>query len=218
MQVPCGPPLEPIDGILGHPVKPLTHQDPQSCPGHSSVDYLHGSHFSPNGTSATDSAGSSTTLDSSIFAGDEEESLVDSQPICFKENPFLVANRKGKGRPPGEQILSGPPVGYGRHGQLQPWLFSKARRRGPSVLLEAAWCDFGVHSLFGLARWCHLTNRDTRPSAKLPFNTITSVTGDKTHFLTRASSACSCCGKIPPECQLNWGAIFFFVAVSRDQP
>lgn len=78
--------------------------------------------------SATDSAGSSTTLDSSIFATDEEESLVDSQPICFKENPFLVANRKGKGRPRGEQILSGPPVGYGRHGQLQPWLFSKARR------------------------------------------------------------------------------------------
>lgn len=133
LQVPCGPPLDPIDGILGHAVKPLTQEDPQSCPGlghgHGSADYLHGSQFSPNGTSATDSAGSSTTLDSSIFTGDEEESLVDSQPICFKENPFLVANRKGKGRPPGEQILSGPPVGYGRHGQLQPWLFSKARRR-----------------------------------------------------------------------------------------
>lgn len=121
LQVPCGPPLDPIDGILGHQVKPLPHEDSQS-------DYLHGSHFSPNGTSVAGSTGSSTTLDSSCFAGDEEESLVDSQPICFKENPFLVANRKGKGRPPGEQILSGPPVGYGRRGQLQPWLFSKARR------------------------------------------------------------------------------------------
>lgn len=58
---------------------------------------------------------------------EEEECLVDSQPICFSENPFLVANRKGKGRPPQERILSGPPVGYGKKGQLQPWLYSKAR-------------------------------------------------------------------------------------------
>ncbi|XP_063063083.1 protein scribble homolog isoform X4 [Engraulis encrasicolus] len=57
---------------------------------------------------------------------EEEECLVDSQPICFSENPFLVANRKGKGRPPQERILSGPPTGYGKAGQLQPWLFSKA--------------------------------------------------------------------------------------------
>ncbi|XP_035375674.1 protein scribble homolog isoform X4 [Electrophorus electricus] len=59
-------------------------------------------------------------------APDEEECLVDSQPICFSENPFLVANRKSKGRPPEEHILSGPPTGYGRHGQLQPWLYNKA--------------------------------------------------------------------------------------------
>ncbi|XDV18039.1 hypothetical protein PO909_023820, partial [Leuciscus waleckii] len=63
----------------------------------------------------------------------EEECLVDSQPICFSENPFLVANRKGKGCPPEERILSGPPVGYGRHGQLQPWLYSKG---SPSELLR----------------------------------------------------------------------------------
>lgn len=127
LQVQCGPPLEPLECILGLSAKPL------ACPSHSAehqlrsedTDYLHGSHFSPNGTSAPDSVGSSTTLDDEE---EEEESLVDSQPICFKENPFLVANRKGKGRPPAEQILSGPPVGYGRRGQLQPWLFSKARR------------------------------------------------------------------------------------------
>ncbi|TRZ00120.1 hypothetical protein DNTS_020310, partial [Danionella cerebrum] len=61
---------------------------------------------------------------------EEEECLVDSQPICFSENPFLVANRKGKGCPPEERILSGPPVGYGRQGQLQPWLYSKASGLG----------------------------------------------------------------------------------------
>ncbi|KAK1796955.1 hypothetical protein P4O66_008265 [Electrophorus voltai] len=63
-------------------------------------------------------------------APDEEECLVDSQPICFSENPFLVANRKSKGRPPEEHILSGPPTGYGRHGQLQPWLYNKASSLG----------------------------------------------------------------------------------------
>ncbi|XP_056317909.1 protein scribble homolog isoform X14 [Danio aesculapii] len=65
------------------------------------------------------------------LAQEEEECLVDSQPMCFSENPFLVANRKGKGCPPEERILSGPPVGYGRHGQLQPWLYSKASPSEP---------------------------------------------------------------------------------------
>lgn len=70
---------------------------------------------------------------------------MDSQPICFKENPFLVANRKGKSLPAGERILSGPPVGYGKQGQLQPWLFSKASGL-PECGLEAAWC-VTAHSL-----------------------------------------------------------------------
>lgn len=56
----------------------------------------------------------------------EEECLVDCQPICFKENPFLVANRKSKGCPLEERILSRPPTGYGRQGQLQTWLYNKA--------------------------------------------------------------------------------------------
>ncbi|XP_022533794.2 protein scribble homolog isoform X16 [Astyanax mexicanus] len=59
----------------------------------------------------------------------EEECLVDSQPISFSENPFLIANRKGKGRPAVECLLSGPPTGYGRKGQLQTSLYNK----GPSV-------------------------------------------------------------------------------------
>ncbi|XP_051559512.1 protein scribble homolog isoform X1 [Myxocyprinus asiaticus] len=62
---------------------------------------------------------------------EEEECLVDSQPISFNENPFLLANRKSRGLPPEERILSGPPVGYGRQGQLQPWLYSKASPSEP---------------------------------------------------------------------------------------
>ncbi|XP_022622790.1 protein scribble homolog isoform X15 [Seriola dumerili] len=125
LQAQYGAPLEPLGFSLGHP--PLSHMDPESCPSlNTEHDYLLGSQFSPNGSSIADSAGSSTTINSATFAPEEEECLVDSQPICFKENPFLVANRKGKGLPVGEQILSGPPVGYGKPGQLQPWLFSKA--------------------------------------------------------------------------------------------
>uniref|UniRef100_A0AAV2L6Z3 Protein scribble homolog n=1 Tax=Knipowitschia caucasica TaxID=637954 RepID=A0AAV2L6Z3_KNICA len=109
-------PLEPLGYDLRHS---LIEQ--QSCTSLSSdPDYLF-----PNGTSASQSECSISTLDSSC-APDEEECLVDSEPMCFKENPFLVANRKSKGLPPGQRILSGPPVGYGKTGQLQPWLHSKA--------------------------------------------------------------------------------------------
>lgn len=125
LQAQFGAPLEPLG--FGLPTKPLGHMDPESGLN-TDHDYLLGSQFPPNGSSATESSAASSTSTFIPEGGEEEEEcLVDSQPICFKENPFLVANRKGKGRPPGEQILSGPPVGYGRQGQLQPWLFSKAR-------------------------------------------------------------------------------------------
>lgn len=87
-----------------------------------------------------------TTLGVPQETGEDEECLVDSQSICFSENPFLVANRKGKGRPPEERILSGPPVGYGRHGQLQPWLYNKA-----SSLAEC----FSAECVFGESMVCH---------------------------------------------------------------
>ncbi|XP_030076257.1 LOW QUALITY PROTEIN: protein scribble homolog [Microcaecilia unicolor] len=54
---------------------------------------------------------------------EEEEPLVDSQSIVFNENPFVVANRKVKGKR-GTQ-LGGPPTGYGRNGVLKTTLFSK---------------------------------------------------------------------------------------------
>nr|XP_033790933.1 protein scribble homolog isoform X4 [Geotrypetes seraphini] len=54
---------------------------------------------------------------------EEEEPLVDSQPIVFNENPFVMANRKVKGKS-GTQ-LGGPPTGYGRNGVLKTNVFSK---------------------------------------------------------------------------------------------
>lgn len=126
LQAQYGAPLEPLGFGLSQPMAPLGHADPESSLN-SDHGYLHGSQFTPHGSSTTESAGSTATINSTVMP-EEEECLVDSQPICFKENPFLVANRKGKGLPPGDRILSGPPVGYGKQGQLQPWLFSKARR------------------------------------------------------------------------------------------
>lgn len=121
LQAQYGAPLEPLGFTLSPPAKP--DADAASSP----------SLFS----SQEGSLDSATTLN---LSEESDESLVDSQPICFKENPFLVANRKGKGLPPGQQILSGPPVGYGKPGQLQPWLFSKARLLLPECALEPACC------------------------------------------------------------------------------
>ncbi|XP_061850572.1 protein scribble homolog isoform X11 [Colius striatus] len=54
----------------------------------------------------------------------EEECMIDSQPILFSENPFVVANRRGKAA--GKACLGGPPLGYGRGGVLKTNLYSKA--------------------------------------------------------------------------------------------
>ncbi|XP_074754327.1 protein scribble homolog isoform X3 [Athene noctua] len=54
----------------------------------------------------------------------EQECMVDSQPILFSENPFVVANRRGKAA--GQACLGGPPLGYGRGGVLKTNLYSKA--------------------------------------------------------------------------------------------
>lgn len=138
LQPQYGPPVEPLGFSLGHGTESLL--DPESSTN-DHVDYLRGSQFVPSRSSIANSAGSSTTINSSTQEEEEEEEecLIDSQPICFKENPFLVANRKGKGGASGEQLLSGPPVGYGKPGQLQPWLHSKASSLAECGVL-AAWC------------------------------------------------------------------------------
>ncbi|PKU40155.1 hypothetical protein llap_9545 [Limosa lapponica baueri] len=68
----------------------------------------------------------------------EQECMVDSQPILFSENPFVVANRRGKAA--GRACLGGPPLGYGRGGVLKTNLYSKAS--GPTAccvwLLQAS--------------------------------------------------------------------------------
>lgn len=163
-----GAPLEPLGFSLAHGVPPVnSHVDPQSLS-------LNIDHSYPNGASTADSVGSSTTINSSSLPPEEEEEeecLVDSQPICFKENPFLVANRKGKGLPPGAQVLSGPPVGYGKPGQLKPWLFSKASPSVPECVLEAAWlCE--THSVLLLEP---IVVCAVCPKVRLQFLTVTQV-------------------------------------------
>ncbi|XP_038156523.1 protein scribble homolog isoform X7 [Cyprinodon tularosa] len=153
--------LEPAGFSLVKPTEPLTD--------HS---YLKEFQFSHNGTpTINDSPGSATAVDSmpAVSPEEEEECLVDSQPMCFRENPFLVANRKGKGLPPGEQILSGPPVGYGQQGKLQPWLFSKTPSsdytRTDSPVREAPYSP---------------TIQPTRPGAIQPVGRVRSTTSPGT--------------------------------------
>lgn len=144
LQAEYGPSLKPTGFGLSQPTKPLS---PTLNTDHEYTDEYQ---FSPNEASTTfDSSGSTTVINSlsSSTPEEEEECLVDSQPMCFQENPFLVANRKGRGRPSGEQILSGPPVGYGRQGKLQPWLFSKARCLSGVRRQHAVWLCTLFHSL-----------------------------------------------------------------------
>ena len=129
METPLQVPLEPLGFGLGQPSTSLYTDShvPPPCQTHSPLstetEPLH-----PSQQQRADSPSSARQeVPPSADEEEEEECLVDSQPICFSENPFLVANRKGKGRPSAERILSGPPVGYGKPGQLQPWLFNKAR-------------------------------------------------------------------------------------------
>lgn len=137
LQPQYGPPFEPLGFSLEHGPESPSRLDPESCTN-DHEDYLHGSQSFPSGNSIGNRVGSSATINSS--AQEEVECLIDSQPICFEENPFLVANRRGKGRPSGQQILSGPPVGYGKQGQLQPWLYSKAS----SLAGGGVWGQHGV--------------------------------------------------------------------------
>ncbi|XP_042748388.1 protein scribble homolog isoform X5 [Lagopus leucura] len=58
----------------------------------------------------------------------EQECMIDSQPILFSENPFVVANRRGKAA--GKACLGGPPLGYGREGVLKTNLYSKVPESG----------------------------------------------------------------------------------------
>ncbi|XP_070961337.1 protein scribble homolog isoform X17 [Oncorhynchus clarkii lewisi] len=136
LQTQCSAPLEPLGFGLGQPSTSLYHVDPhalpQSCPTMiTEAEHLYMSQHSPSPAITSFNQEAARQEAPPTGEDEEEEILVDSQPINFSENPFLVANRKGKGRPPSECILSGPPMGYGSGGKLQPWLFSKAPSTEP---------------------------------------------------------------------------------------
>ncbi|XP_033848969.3 protein scribble homolog isoform X19 [Acipenser ruthenus] len=95
---------------------------------------------------------------------EEEESLVDSQPISFSNNPFLIANQKGKGKPAEAQILSGPPVGYGKRGLLQTSLYSKGPSSEPTGVNSTSW------------------EAPCSPTTQPPVSTAASCTGRETRF------------------------------------
>ncbi|XP_034958548.1 protein scribble homolog isoform X6 [Zootoca vivipara] len=91
----------------------------------------------------------------------EEESLVDSQPIPFSANPFVLANRQGKA------CLGGPPLGYGKGGVLKTSLCAKALSGEGEA--GAAWRDSpyspGSQQPPAAPRLAHLVGRETRFAA-----------------------------------------------------
>ncbi|XP_033011966.1 protein scribble homolog isoform X10 [Lacerta agilis] len=92
---------------------------------------------------------------------EEEESLVDSQPIPFSANPFVLANQQGKA------CLGGPPLGYGKGGVLKTSLCTKALSGEGEP--GAAWRDTpyspGSQQPPAAPRPAHLVGRETRFAA-----------------------------------------------------
>ncbi|XP_061463257.1 protein scribble homolog isoform X4 [Rhineura floridana] len=88
----------------------------------------------------------------------EEQPLVDSQPIPFSANPFVVANRQGKA------CLGGPPLGYGKGGVLKTSLYTKAL--AGETESGGAWrdapCSPSSQQPPAAPRPAHLVGRETR--------------------------------------------------------
>ncbi|XP_067416294.1 protein scribble homolog isoform X4 [Emydura macquarii macquarii] len=92
----------------------------------------------------------------------EQESMVDSQPILFSENPFVVANRRGKAA--GKACLGGPPLGYGQGGVLKTSLYSKtpAGESGSGSSRRDASYSPSSQQPTAALRPAHLSGRETR--------------------------------------------------------
>ncbi|XP_065438413.1 protein scribble homolog isoform X20 [Chrysemys picta bellii] len=92
----------------------------------------------------------------------DQESMVDSQPILFSENPFVVANRRGKAA--GKACLGGPPLGYGQGGVLKTNLYSKAPagESGPGSSRRDASYSPSSQQPPAALRPAHLSGRETR--------------------------------------------------------
>ncbi|XP_069477925.1 protein scribble homolog isoform X5 [Ambystoma mexicanum] len=114
----------------------------------------------------------------------EEENLVDSQPILFSENPFVVANRRGKA---GSGVrLGGPPVGYGKSGVLKTNMYSKktpSGDTGSSTKRESPYSPT-TQQTPPASRSAHLSGRETR------FASI--------HFLSQSDNRSTKPGAIQP--------------------
>nr|XP_046148161.1 protein scribble homolog isoform X3 [Oncorhynchus gorbuscha] len=186
IQAQCSFNLEPLGFDLGQPptsLFPLPHALPQSGPiMNTEAGPLYMSQHSPSPLITASNQGAARQ--EALPTGEDEEVvvLVDSQPINFTENPFLVANRRGKGCPPSERILSGPPVGYGSAGKLQPWLFSKAPSTEPprtdspirdapySPTTQPASIHFTPTALPAKEEISPLSPYETRPGATQPLS------------------------------------------------
>ncbi|XP_031652044.1 protein scribble homolog isoform X2 [Oncorhynchus kisutch] len=186
IQAQCSFTLEPLGFDLGQPptsLFPLPHALPQSGPiMNTEARPLYMSQHSPSPLITASNQGAARQ--EALPTGEDEEVvvLVDSQPINFTENPFLVANRRGKGCPTSERILSGPPVGYGSAGKLQPWLFSKAPSTEPprtdspirdapySPTTQPASINFTPTALPAKEEISPLSPYETRPGAIQPLS------------------------------------------------
>ncbi|XP_015272451.1 PREDICTED: protein scribble homolog [Gekko japonicus] len=102
--------------VLPAPETCVPHHTPTSNPGPTSSVALSASGVSLVGQPGEDPAPGREEAEA-------EESLVDSQPIPFSANPFVVANRQG--RASGKACLGGPPLGYGQGGVLRTSLYAK---------------------------------------------------------------------------------------------
>ncbi|XP_068252763.1 protein scribble homolog isoform X1 [Nyctibius grandis] len=92
----------------------------------------------------------------------EQECLIDSQPIPFSANPFVVANRRGKAA--GRACLGGPPLGYGSGGVLRTSLCSQAPagESGTGTSRRETPYSPGNQQTPAAPRPAHLSGRETR--------------------------------------------------------
>nr|XP_056710548.1 protein scribble homolog [Euleptes europaea] len=119
----------------------------------------------PMSSVAVSASGASPLGQPGMEQGQEEQSLVDSQPIPFSANPFVVANRQGKAT--GKACLGGPPLGYGQGGVLRTSLYAKMlageTELGP-VRRDSSYSP-GSQQPTAAPRPAHLVGRETRFAA-----------------------------------------------------
>lgn len=95
----------------------------------------------------------------------EKQSLVDSQPIPFSTNPFVLARRQGPA------CLGRPPLGYSQGGLLKTSLYTKAGGQATGVAWRGmAWRGVMPHGAAWLSSLSYLLllSQKRSPSWGLP--------------------------------------------------